>query len=409
MTQTTAGETHSSEAFLPTEPGLRAHVRRVAALAGFAASQSGFSPEQVQAVECAGLLHHLRAEVTGAPVAARLLADLGLPPQSFESTSCIPADAAEIVRTFRGSTRASTPAVALLASILDSANLFDEQIENLPYEDESTVIAVSQLLDSGMLARPFVSSLRSASAAAKQRVSEAAKCLPVFPKAATEALRLARDPESGPRDIERALANDPVLAGEVVQLANSVAAGSSTAVNSLGGALIRVGTVAAGNLIAAAAVRSCFASGKLHNLWTHSSETGQNAGKLASLSNLDPGEAYLAGLVHDIGRLPFEISEAGRLVRQWEEADFPAVYAEMLATGTDHAEVGAEILTRWNFPDSIVEAVRFHHRPELVRSKLAAVLYAVEDVNESLPSVARDHAAAKRLEVDELPQVRAAG
>ncbi len=85
------------------------------------------------------------------------------------------------------------------------------------------------------------------------------------------------------------------------------------------------------------------------------------------------------------------------------------MYAEMLSAGTDHAEIGAGISAGWDFPDSIVEAVRFHHRPEMVPSPLAAVLYAVEEASESLPSLAREHIAAKRLEVEELPRSQAVG
>jgi putative nucleotidyltransferase with HDIG domain len=184
--------------------------------------------------------------------------------------------------------------------------------------------------------------------------------------------------------------------------------GSSAAVNTLSGALSRIGTIGFANLIAAAAARTCFVSVELHDLWEHSLQAAKNAAALASESDCDAGEAYLAGLVHDIGRLAFELSDAAPGIRQREESGFPTIYAEMLFTGGDHAEIGADILAGRSFPESIVEAVRFHHRPELVTSKLAAVLYAVEDVNESLPSLARDHAAANRLEVEDLPRVRAA-
>ncbi len=408
MTQHSAGKTNLFEVFLPREPGLAAHVRRIAALASFVASRNGFPAPEVQAVGNSGLLHHLQAEVTGVPMAARLLADLGLPPQSFESSKVVPPDAAEILAVWRGKRKPSSPRVAELAAILDSANLFDEQMENLPYDDEDTAESVNQLLDSGMLTPNFVETIRSAWVVAKPRVLIAAKALPVFPKAAMEALRLARDPEAGQREIERAVGKDQVLAGEIIMLANSGAMGGSVSVNSLSGALMRVGTLAAANLIAAAGVRTCFASVKLHDLWEHSFEVANSAGALAIESHCDAGEAYLAGLVHDIGRLAFERSDEALRVRQWEESGFPTIYAEMLSTGVDHAEIGAEILAGWNFPDSIIEAVRFHHRPELVTSKLTAVLYAVEDMNESLPSLARDHAAANRLEVEELPRVRAA-
>jgi putative nucleotidyltransferase with HDIG domain len=174
--------------------------------------------------------------------------------------------------------------------------------------------------------------------------------------------------------------------------------------------LTRVGTEAAGKLIAAAAVRRSFISGNLHQLWTHSTDTADQAASVAAAAGgFDAGEAYLAGLVHDVGRLAYEISPAAADLRRWEEAGFPATYAEFLISGTDHAAIGGEILKMWLFPEELVEAVKHHHRPELTASRLAAVLYAAEEPDEALPSCARDHAATKRLDIEEIPRARSAG
>jgi putative nucleotidyltransferase with HDIG domain len=171
-----------------------------------------------------------------------------------------------------------------------------------------------------------------------------------------------------------------------------------------------VGTEAAGKLIAAAAVRRSFISGNLHQLWLHSVKTAEQAVCVAAEAGaLDNGEAYLAGLVHDVGRLAFEVSPAASELRRWEEAGFPATYAEFLVSGTDHAEIGGEILKMWRFPEELLEAVKHHHRPEATASRLASVLYAAEDMEESLPSCARDHTATKRLDIEEIPRAKSAG
>jgi HD-like signal output (HDOD) protein len=404
-------------AFLPQEPGLRAHLIRVGALVSQAARVRGFTEEQTEALELAGLLHHYPMDLAEIHAASKALADMGVifsdsPPG--DDPPALPETAAEIVRVYQG---CSAPDATLdgiflkeASSILESANLFDEQVENLPYDDQSTEDSIAELMHSGLICRPFATAVDAFRVLSRQQLNETVRRLPVFPKAAMEALRMARDPNVGTREIEKAIARDPVLAGEMTQLANSGLFGAWLPVNSLSMALARVGTIAAGKLIAAAAVRRCFVSGKLHRMWAHSLEAAESAVLIAAeTQHVDAGEAYLAGLVHDVGRLGFELSPAAADMRGWQEAGFPYVYAEFLVSGTDHAAIGAGILKKWLFPDSIVEAVRYHHRPELTSSRLAAVLYAAEELEETLPSCARDNTASKRLDLETIRELRAVG
>jgi HD-like signal output (HDOD) protein len=405
--------------FLPREPGLKAHVFRVAALAVRAAGRSGFTETDLESVEWAALLHHhaiARGDARGdapadhlaeASFSAKLLSDLGLPVPPEPAS--LPVRVTDVLRVYRGTARSADPFVAPAAVLVESANLFDEQIENLPYENAGAEEAIRQLLATGIVDRAFSDAVQSFRVVGRQGLIECAKRLPVFPKAAMQALRMVRDPQSGLREIERVISGDSVLAGEMVHLANSGMFGTGHPATSLAVALTRVGTEAAGKLIAAAAVRRSFISGNLHQLWLHSAETADQAASVSvSAGGLDSGEAYLAGLVHDVGRLAFEISPAAASLHQWEESGFPPVYAEFLVSGTDHAAIGAEILKMWCFPEGLVEAVKYHHRPEATASRMASVLYAAEDPAESLPSCARDHSASKRLDIEEIPRARSA-
>jgi HD-like signal output (HDOD) protein len=385
------------EPFLPPEPGLRAHLFRVSTLAARAAEHRGLEEKQVEAVAWSALLHHL-ATPLGVEGASKLLKDLGLP--NAPELEPVPAD---VWNRVKGLDKQD-------AALVESANLFDEQMENMPYELESVDEAVQALLKSGLITKPFVSALESFRVVTRADLSGAVMKLPVFPKAAMEALRIARDPDSGIREIEHAVARDPVLAGETIQMANSGTFGQAHAAGTLSLALAGVGTIAASHLISAAALQRCFASDSLNQLWKHSFETGVNTVTVASeAKGVDASDAFLAGLVHDVGRLAYELTPAGAAIRQWQEAGFPVTYAELLASGTDHAEIGAETLAHWRFPERLIEAVRFHHRPEIAKSALAAALYAAEDPTESLPSVARDHAAVKRLEIAPSPRAQSAG
>jgi putative nucleotidyltransferase with HDIG domain len=116
--------------------------------------------------------------------------------------------------------------------------------------------------------------------------------------------------------------------------------------------------------------------------WTHSELVARVAQELAQLAGVDAEVAYTAGLLHDVGRLGFlKLSVKQRIREQeWLSAGFPSVYAETLAYGVDHAELGARYLRAWGLPGCIAEAVSMHHRPECSRSVLGAVLSLAEDV-----------------------------
>jgi putative nucleotidyltransferase with HDIG domain len=124
-----------------------------------------------------------------------------------------------------------------------------------------------------------------------------------------------------------------------------------------------------------------FASGTLAELWRHSKLVAATAHELAAECGYAQEVAYVAGLLHDIGRLVIQrcppamhADEADRIA-----SGFPQVYAETLVYGTDHAIAGGELLKKWRLPAEIVDAVAGHHCPESTASALAAILYLAED------------------------------
>jgi HD-like signal output (HDOD) protein len=115
---------------------------------------------------------------------------------------------------------------------------------------------------------------------------------------------------------------------------------------------------------------------------------------------VDPGEAYLAGLLHDVGRI------ALLSVPLWDSARLegltangcPQVYAEDLLLRTDHAEIGSQIAEYWRLPEAMASAIRHHHRPEKADLAMAHVLYLAEHLSgaeEDLPSIVRLDAALR--------------
>ncbi|OPZ75073.1 MAG: HDOD domain protein [Verrucomicrobia bacterium ADurb.Bin474] len=81
----------------------------------------------------------------------------------------------------------------------------------------------------------------------------------------------------------------------------------------------------------------------------------------------DPELFFVAGLIHDIGRLVFYLrmpDEASRVLESYgRNPDIPLYDYEKQAYGFDHGDVAGELLKKWDFPNSLIHAVRYHHRP----------------------------------------------
>lgn len=99
---------------------------------------------------------------------------------------------------------------------------------------------------------------------------------------------------------------------------------------------------------------------------------------------------YLAGILHDLGRLVLLVKEptlARDAFYRSKDKEENIHDSEQEIIGFDHAAVGGELLKSWNLPDSLVEAVTFHHNPHQAKQfpAEAAIVhtadYLVHDLN----------------------------
>ncbi len=230
------------------------------------------------------------------------------------------------------------------------------------------------------------------------RVVKVPPRLGVCPAVVFRALSLLRNERATFGEIEKITACDPVLATSLLSHANSVLYGRQEAVSSVGAAIAYIGIDAAKRVVLAASARPLFASVELQGLWQHSVDVAVIAEQLAATAGLkDPTEAFVAGLIHDIGRIAVELAAADDFViahRRLAHASDCVVLADLALTGQDHGGIGATILGGWRLPEGLVEAIRYHHQPHLSGSVMASILYLAEEVSRSGEGVA----AAPRLE-----------
>jgi putative nucleotidyltransferase with HDIG domain len=377
--------------------GVQAHCRRVAAWSRELASALGLSPSEGRVVEQAALSHHFSQVAVDQPSRQRLLHDLKI--EETAGRPALPEEVEQLLQTFWGNDPACDPSIAKLAAVLEMCDDFDQFFEAEPLAELET--------EDGAV-NPSVETLFSyLQVTSRADVSRVIDHLPVFPRAAREMVKCLSSADTSVRELERVASHDPVMSGLLIQTANSSYYSPRKPIGAIRHAISYIGVEATRKVLLAATFRSNFASMRLHQLWNHSLDVAQTAERLAMRSrmHLDPSEAFLAGLVHDVGRLAFSIMPATFLERFYRLTDrgCPAVEVEICLSGLCHGEVGAQTLVQWKFPDTFTEAVRWHHRPERSTSALASLLYLAEVVGESeedLPSAIRMRRACRQTDID---------
>ncbi|HET8706110.1 MAG TPA: HDOD domain-containing protein [Pseudomonadales bacterium] len=182
--------------------------------------------------------------------------------------------------------------------------------------------------------------------------------LPSLPDVAVRIRKLI-DEGSDIRVIARAVVADPSIAAKLIRAANSVLYRGTSPCNTPSAAIIRLGLRTTRQLILSFTLRELFKvqSPTLRNImdevWRHSVDVAALCYVLAKHTvGLNPEEALLAGLLHDIGMIPI-ITYAEKYPRV---ASDPALLQE--AAKELRGEIGGVILKKWNFPEEIIMAAR---------------------------------------------------
>ncbi|MCS7313932.1 MAG: HDOD domain-containing protein [Bryobacteraceae bacterium] len=366
-----------------------AHCRRVAALACELGRRLRLPPAELIALEEAALHHHAELSPAAGEAASP---DLSPPARA-------------ILHGFRNP---EEPVGGRAAAILRVAEAFAERVEFLPFQPaalEQIIDEMNWLAQKGLYDPVVTTHLTALVSIRLEDLLETVHRLPVFPAVALRALMIPPEEETSLEQMESLVSSDQVLAGAIVEAANSAFYNPCRRIATIAQALSYIGVEGARRVVLAQVFRPLFACRALGRLWRHAVETAVKAERLASLSRAVNGqEAFLAGLVHDVGRLALHRlgGVEGERYARLREKGADAVFVEMMLCGFDHGVASAEILRSWSFPAHMVEAVEHHHRPEASRSPMAALLHVAESWSEEaeeedLPSPRRVQRALKQL------------
>ncbi|MFC1557695.1 HDOD domain-containing protein [candidate division KSB1 bacterium] len=197
--------------------------------------------------------------------------------------------------------------------------------------------------------------------------------LPALPTIIAKMIELIDDPRTSASSLSKLISTDQVLTAKILKLANSAFYGFPRRISTINLAIVILGFDTLKDLGLSVSIIDRFKNRKgddsfdMSRFWEHSIACGVIGKLLARKLNYRiTGEVFVAGILHDIGKLvlnqyfPKEFSAITERVNTKNES-FRQAEIEVLGIG--HALIGSWLGEKWNLPEQLVEAIGLHHMP----------------------------------------------
>jgi putative nucleotidyltransferase with HDIG domain len=205
-----------------------------------------------------------------------------------------------------------------------------------------------------------------------QTLVKEVETLPQFPDNILTLQRLIADPNSEITHIAREISVDPSMTADLLKLVNSAQFMLPKRVDNIVEAVKLVGMKGVRNLLYSYGTQKVLGEkySEMRSLWQHSYRCAFYAYFLAKSFKkrkeiLD--DVYVGGILHDLGQIVIASLHPellDRITRVCKEKGIPGRMLENFSVGLNHAEVGALIAKKWNFPEQLISAIRYHHEPQ---------------------------------------------
>jgi len=202
--------------------------------------------------------------------------------------------------------------------------------------------------------------------------------LPTLPAILARVRVVMEDARSSASDVAQVISSDPAIASKVLQVANSAAYGFPRKIADIAQAVAWLGLKETYHIALSVRALDMFVQDKrfdYERFRAHSAQCAAAANTLAKRCGLhDKPGIFAAGLLHDIGKLVLVdalLERYAKIAARIAEEGHESVLIEEDELGMSHAEVGYLLAEHWQFPLEMVEAIRFHHKPELAEQDKA--------------------------------------
>lgn len=194
-----------------------------------------------------------------------------------------------------------------------------------------------------------------------------------LPEVTLKIIDLVEDPSSTAQDLHKVIANDPALCSRILKVVNSAFYGLPGQIGSINRAIVLLGLNAVKNIAIATSLGKLFRGGELcpqfnaRDLWLNSMAVAASSKRVAEAAGIGlSDEAFLAGLLHDIGIMVEMQANRQGLIEVFDDftqngGSFLDVENRIL--GADHQAFGQALCERWRFPKSFSYVTGYHHHP----------------------------------------------
>jgi putative nucleotidyltransferase with HDIG domain len=213
---------------------------------------------------------------------------------------------------------------------------------------------------------------------------ERVTALPTIPMVLKRTLEVIEKPNASLSEISQFISQDPSLTSKLLKMVNSAIYGFPGRISSVSHGVVLLGLSVVKGLLLGVSVFELMQE-TMVGLWDHSLGCATLSRIIAKRKGLkDFEEIAVAGLLHDLGKVllillyPAEYSEA---IEEAKREDLAISDAERDIFNATHANVGAWMGRKWNFPAQLVDIIEYHHKPHLAKTaRMETGIVHVSDV-----------------------------
>jgi len=203
-------------------------------------------------------------------------------------------------------------------------------------------------------------------------LEEQIEALPPVSDTVNRVMEVVNDPESSSNDLMKAVLPDQAMCLAILKLANSAFYGRQAKVNSIETAITVLGFSEVQNIVLGKAALTAFKpvirkyQQELQSYWDHCFTCGLAAKNIAEQLNQPPGPFFMAGMLHDLGKLAILLTYGDRYEpdkRLHRFSSETTIREEKQEFSISHDTIGGYIMEKWQFPQSLIIALQHHHAP----------------------------------------------
>lgn len=196
----------------------------------------------------------------------------------------------------------------------------------------------------------------------------AVKDIQAMPSVIVKVLNVMKKPTVSMKELGDLVIYDQSLTIKILALVNSAYYGFSQQISSINIALSLLGMIKVKNIIVAVAMKPMMSAAGDKELWKHSIKVAAGCEYLAKLTKIiDADEAFIAGFIHDIGKMVLTMNNPKMYEKVMEVANsgHDILEVEKKYFDSDHVRTGSLLAKRWQLPILLANIISYHHAPSL--------------------------------------------